>query len=117
MAKLFDEAGFMIVATKGTFDALQSAGIAAALVLKVSEGRPNVVDMLINNKISMVVNTHGQERRANTDGAEIRAACIKGRVPYCTTIAAAKASGIGILACRQSHGGQVKSLQNLMDLR
>ncbi|MBQ3387500.1 MAG: hypothetical protein IJG53_09305, partial [Eggerthellaceae bacterium] len=97
VAQLFDKAGFMILATRGTYSTLMDAGIPAALVRKMSEGRPNIVDLIINGRIDLIVNTPGHGEVSNKDGGSIRTAAIKAHIPYMTTMAAAKASAVGIL--------------------
>ena len=57
VGRLFAEAGFEIAATEGTCKMLQDAGIAARKVLKVQEGRPNLVDLILNNEVELVLNT------------------------------------------------------------
>ena len=111
VAQLFDKAGFMVLATRGTYNTLMDAGIPAALVRKMSEGRPNIVDLIINGRIDLIVNTQGHGETASRDGAAIRAAAIKAHLPYMTTMAAARASAIGILEEQGHAKGSVKSLE------
>ena len=82
--------GFRIVATDGTARHLEGCGIAAEVVRKVSEGRPNVVDLIKNNEIQLIINT-SIGRRASADSTEIRKAAIKYSIPYTTTIPASRA--------------------------
>ena len=84
------ELGFTIVATSGTAALLESKGMAASVVNKVTEGRPNIVDMLKNREINYVVNTT-EGRKAIADSADIRRAALQHKVPYSTTIAGAAA--------------------------
>lgn len=112
VGKLFKEAGFEILATTHTFAMLQEAGIEAGKVLKLSEGRPNLYDIITNGKVDLVVNTpKGNEPGA--DDSYVRKACIKSRVPYITTMAAALASARGILVEQKTEDRQVVSLQEL----
>ena len=112
VGKLFKEAGFEILATTHTFAMLQEAGIEAGKVLKLSEGRPNLYDIITNGKVDLVVNTpKGNEPGA--DDSYVRKACIKSRVPYITTMAAALASARGILVEQKTEDRHVVSLQEL----
>ena len=116
VAELFDKAGFMILATRGTYSTLMDAGIPAALVRKMSEGRPNIVDLIINGRIDLIVNTPGHGEVSNKDGGSIRTAAIKAHLPYMTTMAAAKASAVGILeeqAIEAVAGGAVLPVKSL----
>lgn len=109
VAGAFAECGFKILATGGTCKAIQAAGIDAEPIAKINEGRPNILDAITNGKIDFIVNTPFGKRGA-VDDSYIRKAAIKGRVPYMTTMAAAKASAEGIRAVQGGKTG-VKSLQ------
>ena len=109
VAKGFNECGFDIVATGGTYDMIVGAGIPATKIFKLGQGRPNVLDIITNNDVSIVINTPDDKKGANDD-SYIRKGVIKARIPYVTTMAAAKASIQGIKAAKQS-SGSVKSLQ------
>ncbi len=87
---------FEIVATKGTAAAIQAAGIACAVVNKVTEGRPHVVDMIKNNEIVLVINTVEERRNAITDSRQIRTSALLARVTTYTTIAGAEAAVEGM---------------------
>ncbi|TVQ38532.1 MAG: carbamoyl-phosphate synthase large subunit [Geminicoccaceae bacterium] len=92
--------GFAVVATSGTRAALAAAGLEVALVNKVHEGRPHVVDLLADQAIAMVINTtEGQQ--AIRDSFELRRAALQGRVPYYTTAAGAKAAVRAMQALRK----------------
>ena len=110
VAKSFSEDGFKIVATGRTYDTIAAAGIPATKVKKLFEGRPNVYDMITNGEIQIVVNTPvGKE--CIYDDSYLRKAAIKAKVPYMTTIAAAKASAEGIHYVKTHKEGEIKSLQ------
>ena len=109
VARRFAELGFCIKATRGTHEFLASAGIASEPVLKMHEGRPNLVDAMMDGQIDLVINTP-RGKRGKADDAYIRTTAIKRKIPYVTTLAAALAAAKGIAAFRQG-GGQVKSLQ------
>lgn len=110
VARSFSEDGFKIVATGRTYDTIVAAGIPATKVKKLFEGRPNVYDMITNGEIQIVVNTPvGKE--CVYDDSYLRKAAIKAKVPYMTTIAAAKASAEGIHYVKTHKEGEIKSLQ------
>jgi len=116
VARQFSRLGFKIKATNGTHKFLTECGIDASSILKMHEGRPNIVDGIKNNEIHLVVNTPSG-KLSKHDDSYIRKAAIKYKVPYITTIAAALAATRGIAKVREGHGG-VKSLQNYhLDIR
>ena len=106
------DSGFRILATKGTQKILTDAGILSEFVYKLNEGRPNINDLITNGKVDMIINTPvGGD--ANTDDSYLRKAAIKKKVPYITTIAAAKAAASGIKSMGKPGCGVIKSLQEL----
>lgn len=112
VARTFHEAGFHILATGNTCKLIQEAGIPAELVKKLYEGRPNVLDMITNGKIDLIVNSPVGADSVHDD-SYLRKAAIKGKIPYMTTIAAAKATAEGILQIKQNGSGEIQSLQSL----
>ena len=111
VGRLFAEAGFEIVATAGTKAMLEEAGIPARKVLKVQEGRPNLVDLILNNEVALVLNTPSLSTESAQDDSYIRKAAIKAHVPYMTTMAAAKATALGIAEVKKNGASGVRSLQ------
>ncbi|MCR5673761.1 MAG: carbamoyl-phosphate synthase large subunit, partial [Lachnospiraceae bacterium] len=109
VAKGFAECGFEILATGGTCDMINDAGISATKIFKLQQGRPNVLDVITNREVSIVINTPDDKKGA-MDDSYIRKGVIKAGIPYVTTMAAAKASIAGIKA-RKKGAGEVKSLQ------
>ena len=109
VAKQFRDLGFKIKATKGTAEFLKSRGIESEPVLKLYEGRPNIVDHIKNREIHLVINTPTGKLGKHND-AYIRKSAIAYKVPYITTLAAAVAAAKGIKAVHKGHG-RVKSLQ------
>jgi len=109
----FAALGFRIRATRGTAALLAAHGITAEPINKVHEGRPHIVDAIMNREIQLVVNTPAG-RRSEYDDSYIRKTAIKYQVPYFTTLPAALASARGIAAYRQGGGG-VTSLQEYHD--
>ena len=112
IAKIFDEVGFKIVATGNTCDLLCEAGIEAEKVKKRHEGRPNVYDLITNGKIQLIVNSPVGKDSVNDD-SYLRKAAIKAKVPYMTTMAAAKATAKGIRYVKNHGDSEVKSLQEM----
>ena len=112
IARMFAEAGFQIRATEGTYDIISAAGITAVKVKKLYEGRPNIADMITNGEIDLIVNTPVGKDSVHDD-SYLRKAAIKAKVPYITTIAAAKATAEGILYVKSHKGSELKSLQEL----
>ncbi|MEM2190265.1 MAG: carbamoyl-phosphate synthase large subunit [Archaeoglobaceae archaeon] len=113
IAKKLSEFGFKIFATENTAKYLKEHGINAEIALKVSQGRPNIVDMIINGQIDLIINTPSGGR-GKTEGYEIRRAAIEYGVPYVTTIPGALAVVKAIEAIR-SGNLVVKSLQEYHD--
>ncbi|MBE5895512.1 MAG: carbamoyl-phosphate synthase large subunit [Lachnospiraceae bacterium] len=112
VAKSLHEDGFRIVATTGTCDLLNQAGIPAEKVKKLSEGRPNISDIIANGEVQLIINSPVGKESLNDD-SYLRKAAIKAKVPYMTTIAAAKATADGIHYIRTHETGEIKSLQEL----
>ena len=110
VARAFEKIGFKIRATEGTHKIFAAKGIASEPILKMHEGRPNIVDAIKNGEIQLVINTPAG-RLSKYDDSYIRKAAIKYKIPYITTVAAAVAAVKGIAACRQGHG-RAKSLQS-----
>src|SRR5437868_10430771 len=109
LGKLFADLGFELVATGGTALVLEKAGLKVSRVYKISEGRPNTVDMLKNREIHLVINTPaGQSPRA--DEVKIRTTAVYTNTPIMTTLSGAKAAALGIAALKKS-GYAVKTLQ------
>ncbi len=92
--------GFDVIATRGTADALEAAGVAVKRINKVAEGRPHVVDALKNGEIHLVFNTT-EGSQALTDSLSIRRTALTLKVPYYTTIAGAAAAAEAIGALQQ----------------
>jgi carbamoyl-phosphate synthase large subunit len=113
IATSFIELGFDILATSGTFDTISRQGIKCKKVLKLSEGRPNVVDSLTNKEIVLAINTSDNDSITRDDGLHIRRAVLKSSVPYFTTTAGAFAS-IEAIKTSQLHELEPKSLQEYL---
>ncbi len=112
IARNLADAGFTIVATRGTATYLQEKGVAVQTVNKVLEGRPHIVDSIKNAEIAMVINTtHGPQ--AVADSFSIRRETLIHGITYFTTVAAARAAVDAILSIRQE-GLDVKPLQDYL---
>ena len=112
VAKHFHECGFEIAATGATCELIREAGIPARLVKKLYEGRPHVLDMITNGEFDLVINSPVGKDSVNDD-SYLRKAAVKARVPYMTTIVAARATASGIFYVRTHESGKVSSLQEL----
>ena len=110
VAKILHEMGFPMVATKGTAAAISAANIPVAVVNKVKEGRPHIVDMIKNGEITLVFTTVDETRNAIADSRSIRTTAQANGVTYYTTISAARAVMEGM---RAKDSLEVYSLQNL----
>ncbi len=110
VAKILYDNGFKIMATGTTCDLINEAGIPAEKVKKLYEGRPNILDHISNGEIQLIINTPIGKDSANDD-SYLRKAAIKNKIPYITTIAAAKAAAEGIDHMRKRHTGEIHSLQ------
>ncbi len=111
-ARQFHECGFHIVATGNTYQQITGAGIPAEKGNKLYEGRPNILDLITNGKIDLIVNSPVGKESVHDD-SYLRKAAIKARIPYMTTIAAAKATASGIRYVKEHGDSEVKSLQDL----
>ena len=110
VARQFDMLGFKIRATNGTQKFLAENNIESELILKMHEGRPNIVDSIKNNEIQLVINSPSG-KLSKHDDSYIRKAAIKYKIPYITTLAAALAAAKGISAFHKGHG-KVRALQD-----
>lgn len=114
IARDFYGLGFKILATGKSYEMIIDAGIPAKRIFKIYEGRPNIADEIANGEIQLIINTPAGKTSAYDD-SYIRKEAIKHRVPYITTMAAAKASAEGIKAAKHNTHIGVKSLQAFHD--
>jgi carbamoyl-phosphate synthase large subunit len=111
VARRFVDMGFKLVATHGTADILEEAGLAVDRVYKVKEGRPNAVDLIKADRIQLIVNTpHGPD--PYFDEKAIRRAAVTGHITTITTLSAARAAAEGIAALQRGEV-RVQALQAL----
>jgi carbamoyl-phosphate synthase large subunit len=109
LAARFHELGFTVCATSGTAAYFRTQGIPVTSVLKVHEGRPHGVDMILNGEVQLLVNTP-LGKHAQVDDEKLRQAAISNRVPYTTTLTAASAA-VEAIAARRTREPGVRSLQ------
>ncbi len=110
VAKDFVDAGLKVVATGHTFELIRDAGLPVEKINKMQEGRPNILDAISNGEIQLIINTPAAPER-KFDDSYIRKSAIKAKIPYVTTIAAAKATASGIKTVKLNGKIQVESLQ------
>jgi carbamoyl-phosphate synthase large subunit len=104
IGKLFAELGFELIATSGTAAVLERSGLKVRRIAKLTEGRPNTIDLLKNREIQMVINTPaGQTPRV--DEVKIRTTAVYTGTPIMTTMSGAKAAALGIAALRKNGYG------------
>ncbi|MDB6064895.1 MAG: carB [Pedosphaera sp.] len=109
VAREFANLGFDLVSTSGTATVLENAGLKVQRIFKLSEGRPNALDLLKNREIQLVINTPaGQNPRA--DEVKIRTTAVYTNTPIMTTLSGAKAAALGIAALKKT-GYAVKTVQ------
>ena len=114
VGEMFTALGFEIVATSGTHKALQEAGVPSTKVLKISEGRPNIDDMIKNEEVAIVINT-SDNAGSKTDARSIRQSVLANHVAYFTTLAAAKATAMAIEELKSAKGKLApKALQDYL---
>ena len=112
VAQMLSASGFKLLATGNTHKVITDAGIEAELVKKLSEGRPNILDMITNGEIDLIINSPAG-KDSMSDDSYLRKAAIKGKVPYMTTAAAGRATAKGIQSVLKHGNREIKSLQQL----
>lgn len=113
IANGFIKLGFKIYATGGTYDCLEAHKIPAQRVLKISEGRPNIHDLLMNNEICLLVNT-SDNKSSKDDARQIRAQVVRLNLPYFTTIAGTTVALQAIKELRKNSPNFAKPLQEYL---
>ena len=112
VAQGFVDCGFKVLATGSTYELIVKNGIPAEKINKMQEGRPNIVDAITNKQIQLIINTPAGKDKV-FDDSYVRKNAIKHKIPYITTMAAAKASVAGIKAMKENGKLPVKSLQEI----
>lgn len=110
IAQKFSYAGFNILATEGTFEALKYSGVECECV---ERGRPDVLDHIINGHVQMVINTP-REKALTKSGSILRRGAVKMGIPYVTTLAAADAAIEGIMTLK-AKGTNSQSLKSIKE--
>ena len=110
VARKLRSIGLQLVGTGGTVTHLRDHGIAAIPIKKVSEGSPNVVDLIRAGKVDLIINTP-RSKQGRRDGYEIRRAAVDFGAPYITTIQAAVAAGDAIAVAAGKDGIGVESIR------
>ncbi len=113
IAQNFADIGFQIIATGGTHKVLVDNGIDAQKVLKISEGRPNIDDMIRNQEVDLVINT-SDSKASKDDAKTIRQSVIKQNIAYFTTISAASAASEAIKDIQHSGNLLPKAIQDYL---
>ena len=106
----FYECGFKLMGTGRTCDIMVAAGLPAQKVAKINEGRPNILDKITNKEIDIIINTP-LDKKGMGDDSYIRKAAVKGKIPYFTNMAAAKATVQALKSIKKNGHLEVKSLQ------
>ena len=109
IAKKFLSAGFKILATEGTYEALKNSGVACG---KIGTKRPDVLDYIINGQVQLVINTPREKALTGT-GSNLRRGAVKAGIPYITTLAGADAAIEGIMTVKNQKTESLKPLQEL----
>ena len=115
VAQSFVNDGFKVLATGGTYDLISGAGLPVTKIKKLYEGRPNILDAITNGEIDLIINSPVGKESVHDD-SYLRKAAIKARIPYMTTMAAAKATAEGIAYVKKNGSAEVRSLQELHSL-
>ncbi|MBQ3397221.1 MAG: carbamoyl-phosphate synthase large subunit, partial [Synergistaceae bacterium] len=110
VAQRFVYAGFKIIATEGTYEALKNSGVECE---NIGSGRPNAIDRIINGDVQMIVNTP-REKAFTRIGSDLRRGAVKANIPYVTTIAAASAAIEGIMMVK-AKGTNLPSLKSIKE--
>ena len=105
--------GFKLVATKGTQKVLEDAGVACEVVLKISEGRPNIEDAMKNDEIAMAINT-SDNNTSKKDAVVIRQEVLKRNIPYFTTLSAARAAILALDEMKDDSWVSATALQDFL---
>ncbi|MBQ3764814.1 MAG: carbamoyl-phosphate synthase large subunit, partial [Synergistaceae bacterium] len=111
IAQKFSYAGFGILATAGTFEALRNSGVECECV---GAGRPDVLDHVINGQVQMIINTP-REKALTKSGSLLRRGAVKMGIPYVTTLAAADAAIEGIMTVKAKGTNSQSSLKSIKE--
>ena len=115
IAKSLVDLGFLVVSTGKTYQKIIDAEIPCEKVLKISEGRPNIADLLTNGDIALAFNTSDGQESSKSDGRNIRRIVLRMKIPYVTTVAAAFACVEAMRALKEQNVLDVKSIQDFLN--
>jgi len=107
---MFFDCGFKILSTGKTCEQIKEAGIPVELIKKEYEGRPNVNDYITNGQVQLIINSPVGDDDIHDD-SYLRKGAVKAKIPYITTVAAARAAAEGIQQMKKSGYGEIQSLQ------
>ena len=110
IARIFHENGFKILSTGRTCELIEEAGIPVTRIKKLYEGRPNILDAIANGEIQLIINSPIGKESAHDD-SYLRKDAIRARIPYITTMAAARAAAEGIAYMKEHKESSLHSLQ------
>ena len=110
IARIFHENGFKILSTGRTCELIEEAGIPVTRIKKLYEGRPNILDAIANGEIQLIINSPIGKESAHDD-TYLRKDAIRARIPYITTMAAARAAAEGIAYMKEHKESSLHSLQ------
>ena len=113
IAKGLHDAGFKLVATRGTQKVVEAAGIPCESVLKISEGRPNIEDVMKNGDIHMAINTSDNDT-SKADATVIRQIVLRRSIPYFTTLSAARATIEALAEMKKTDWKSPKPIQDFL---
>ncbi|WP_289684889.1 carbamoyl-phosphate synthase large subunit [Helicobacter rodentium] len=113
LARDLQSFGFELCATKGTAEILQKAGISCEEALKISEGRPNIGDMLANGEIALAINT-SDEASSKDDTDKIRTQVLRNNVPYFTTLEAARVAVCAMSEIKSQNPNIARAVQDYL---
>jgi len=113
IAKGLHDAGFKLIATKGTQKIIEAAGIPCESVLKISEGRPNIEDVMKNGEIDMAINT-SDNMTSKADATVIRQIVLRRSIPYFTTLSAARATIEALVEMKKTDWKSPKPIQDFL---
>lgn len=113
IARKFIDLGFSLCATEGTQKALEKEGILAKRVLKISEGRPNIQDLMANGEIAMAINT-SDNKSSKEDAKLIRTQVLKNNISYFTTLAGAEVAALALKEMKEKNVNEAIALQDYL---
>ena len=114
IARGLHKSGFKLIATKGTQKIIEEAGIPCELVLKISEGRPNIQDAMKNGEITMAINT-SDNNTAKKDAVIIRQIVLSMNIPYFTTLSAARSAIDALAQMEDPNWNEPQALQDYLN--